>query len=244
MDSQLAISLMFIFLSAMLQSTTGFGFALLSVPALSLVYGPHVAVPLIMIVSYVTILLNVKKVYQEREKGTVKKLFIGSLFGVPIGLLIFLYANVDLLKLFFGLITLLISSLFLFKDYFINLIKNIKQGEYISGAISGIMTTSVGMPGPAVMLFLESKKQEQGPYRATGLVYLFLVYPIPILSFLLAGLINLFIIKLALLLIPISILGMITGNYIHNRISKRVFSTLTYSILLSTGLIIFATTLF
>lgn len=240
---EVLITIIAIFLSSVIQSTTGFGFALISIPILSLIYDPHWAITLTMLISFLTLSINVKNVYKVADINLVKKLLIGSLIGLPIGGVFFFYFDVHFLRLFISFTIILITVLLIFKRFIKRLMKKIEGSVWYFGALSGFLTFSVGLPGPPIMLYLEINNSNQYYYRANGILFLFCIYPIPLTVLLISGAITLEILKFLLILLPISYLGIVVGNKLHNVISKKTFILLTYTILFITGVSLIVSTL-
>ncbi len=239
----LLLSAVAIFFSALIQSTTGFGFALISIPILSLMFAPQWVIPLVMLISFLTLSINVKSVYKGSDRKLQKRLLLGSLLGLPIGGGVFFYFDVEGLRLLISIVIILITLLLIFKHYFDRWLSKIEKKDWCFGAFSGFLTFSVGLPGPPIMLYLETKKADQVYYRANGIVFLFFIYPFPLTVLLLSGSITMEMVKYLLLLLPVSYLGVLVGNKVHKLISKKFFILITYTILLSTGISLLLRTL-
>src|SRR5271155_5421870 len=79
--------------AAMLLATNGFGFAVLAVP-LFLVFAPaDQAIPVAIILSLLISLTVLPGLYRRVEGQLLLRLTIGSLFGLPLGLAAFAYAE-------------------------------------------------------------------------------------------------------------------------------------------------------
>ncbi|WP_338833395.1 hypothetical protein MHLNE_23480 [Moorella humiferrea] len=103
-----------VLLAALLQGITGFGFALIAVPLLLLIFDAHTAVILNLLVSFCTQLALSFRVRKEIIHSLLMNLFKGSLLGIPIGLYVFTHFNVKDLKILISILTI-IFALVIFK---------------------------------------------------------------------------------------------------------------------------------
>src|ERR1700685_3453759 len=74
------------FAASLLQATSGFGFAVLAVPFFLLLAPAGEAIPLIIVISLATSLLVMTSLYRSVDPGLLRRLTIGSLIALPLGL--------------------------------------------------------------------------------------------------------------------------------------------------------------
>lgn len=228
-------------LAATLQGVTGFGFALISVPLLLLVYDPHMAVGINIIISFVSLFLLTLSVRKAIQRSLVKNLFLGSIPGIPLGAYVFLHFNLQELKLSIGLVTAL-CSLLLLSGVTIKKATG-RYWEGFTGSISGFLTGSVGMPGPPIILFLSNQQLPKDHFRATTAAYFTLAYPASLLLLALLGAIDGHIAITALSLTPFAILGGQLGCRLFPLIPQAQFQRGVPLLVLSTALYAVATAL-
>lgn len=211
-----------VFSAATLQSLTGFGFAMIAVPLLMLVYEPKMAVGTSSIIACFSALLLAISVRKAVIKPILKNIILGAVLGIPLGIYILFHSNTQTLKIFISGITFAISLLMLSGYKWQG-----KSGifvERIVGIISGFLAGSVGMPGPPVVLYLNDQGIPKENFRATSAAYLLSVYPISITLLVFFGVINLHIALNALALVPFALLGGFFGRHIFNYVPQKVFS--------------------
>lgn len=148
---------------------------------------------------------------------------------MPLGGVLFYSADVFWLKVFVGAAILLFTLLLLFR-----VTLPLGSGRRI-GFLSGFMTSSIGMPGPPVVLFLASMNREKGTFRATSIAYYCLVYPISLGIQFASGYFSTNLILTGILLIPAVLIGQAAGTFIHRKISQEWFVRITYVLLLATA---------
>lgn len=149
-----------ILIASLIQGITGFGFALVAVPLLSL-FIPEIKdiTPVIVIYSLIT---NIIIVYRSRKYVELKKiipLIIFSIIATPLGTYILISFKVKTLKFIIGII-IIITALAMLKNFKIK-IKNEKISYGIIGILSGILNGSTGLSGPPVVLFLTNQGEKK-----------------------------------------------------------------------------------
>jgi uncharacterized membrane protein YfcA len=224
------LTFLIIMLSAVVQSSTGFGFAIVAIPLLLLLHDGHYAVTLSIVLSLFSCLTTLPRVYKEADQTILTRLFKGSLIGLPAGGLVFLLVDVSLLKLIVSLSILLFTIPLL-----IRVKVPLGQGGVI-GFVSGMLTSSVGMPGPPLVLFLNARDIGKGAFRGTSIAYYCTVYPITLAIQSVTGRVPLSLLPKALAMIPAILIGQALGSWIHNRISPVWFRRITYLLLIGTAL--------
>lgn len=223
-----------VLLASTLQGVTGFGFALISMPLLLLVYDPHTAVGINIMISIVSLSLLTFRVRQTVLVPVVKNLFFGSLLGIPLGAYVFLHFDVQLLKLTIGIVTAL-SSVILISGLTVKSASG-KLWENTVGSISGLLTGSIGMPGPPIILFLSNQKLPKDRFRATTAAYFVLVYLVSLLLLAWLGAVDKDVILTALSLVPFAILGGHLGFRIFPLVPQAKFQHGVSLLVLSSAL--------
>lgn len=223
-----ALAFLVVILSALIQSSTGFGFALFAIPLLMLLFPAHTAISLSGFLSLISCLSTLPRVLKDVDAFLLKRLFIGSLIGLPIGGQLYYAADVTWLKLIVGISIILSAFVMMYR------IPLFFGSGKEAGFLSGFMTSSVGMPGPPVVLFLISKNVGKEAFRGTSIAYYCLVYPISLVIQYASGHFELHAID-DLVLIPAIFIGQAVGMLLHRRISPNWFRRVTILLLFATA---------
>lgn len=234
-------SVLIVLLASTLQGITGFGFALISVPLLLLVHDAHTAVGINIMLSIVSLSFLTFKVRQVIMVPIVTNLFLGSLVGIPFGIYVFLHFDVNLLKLIIGIVTTLLS-LFLISGLTLKTASG-KSWERTIGSLSGILTGSIGMPGPPIIIFLSNQKIPKDRFRATTAAFFVLVYTASLIPLSLTGAIDRHITLTAVSLVPFAILGGHLGFLIFPRVPQAKFQHVVSLLILSSAIYSVVTTI-
>lgn len=228
--------------AAALQALTGFGFALVSLPFMLFLYAPHEAVGLNIILSLLSQTLLTMHVRSVIIGPLVRNLFLGSLVGMPLGFYVYARSDVNLLKLLISAVVLLFSIL--------NLVGRVppraggRSFEIGIGSLSGFLGSSVGMPGPPVVLYLFHQGLPKEGFRATASGFFTTVYFLSLLLFLLSGALDIGMGEKALSLVPFLFAGQIVGYRLFPCIPQAQFKKGVLLLVMATSLYSFLTTLF
>ena len=132
-----------IFIAAVVQGATSFGFSLIALPLLGLLYPLKIVVPTLVALS---LLLNSIILIKLKVKPQIKELLILGIFAIltiPIGVKLLLVMDESLLKIIVSILLILVSILML-KGIKIQL-KNKKLSYAITGMLSGILNGAVSL---------------------------------------------------------------------------------------------------
>jgi uncharacterized membrane protein YfcA len=227
--------------AALLQAATGFGFAVLAMPLFLLFVDPPRAIQLVIIITTTLSLIVLPGLWRAVLPGLLLRLGLGSLAGLPLGLIAFRYANPVLVRALVGGTILAFAVLLGWR-------RRHGAGEHsgrlavrpslqvTTGAVSGIATALVGMAGPPVLIYLLLVGAPPRTVRATLLSFFALAYAgavathavtigIPTQTWLSSG-----------ILIPFAFLGGLAGRALGDRFTAGAFSILAILLLGGAGL--------
>lgn len=228
-----------VLVASILQAGTGFGFSIMATPFLLLLFKSHDAIQLNIILSLLISLLMTCKIRKEVNKDSLIRLTKGSLIGILPGLLLFIFLDVGPLKIFASILILASTGLLVAKV-------NIRQSdskELITGALSGFLTTSIGMPGPPLLIYFAGAKFDKSTLRSTTLAYFVFVYLVSLLlQFSMYGISKDVWIS-TLWALPFTLLGIYLGQRVFARLYQQLFQKIIYALLFFTGMYLLITTL-
>jgi uncharacterized membrane protein YfcA len=230
-------------LAATIQSATGFGFGLIAVPVFLLVLDSAQAIQMVMIIILCMSLVDGWKLKGQSSRRILRWLIIGLVLGFPFGLLIFHTLELPLLKALVAAVILVFSLINLSRllrgkrEEELSSVEPGKWPTLIGGYFSGLMSTSLAMPGPAVMLLLMHYELDKTLIRATILTFFIFAYAGSILlQSLLIGVAG-STWSTSLLLTPFALAGVMAGHHLAAHIDQRLFKLLVLAILLLTSVV-------
>lgn len=218
--------------ASILQTSTGFGFSILATPFLLLLFGVSEAIQINLVLSLIISAALISKIRNDIDFDILKRLIIGSIAGMPIGIAIFVVADMQKLKLGISVIILLLTILLIFSLR----IRRTQGRDFLFGGLSGSLTTSIGMPGPPLLLYFSGTGTQKEKLRGTTLAFYLAIYSISLVLQIMFTGTNRTVWVSSAMAIPIVLLGLYLGQRLFHRIDQRTFRYVTYVILLFTGL--------
>jgi uncharacterized membrane protein YfcA len=153
-----------VFFAAFMQIVAGFGFALLSVPLMTLAIEPKLAV---VVSTLIGTFVTTWQAYKERaraDKVLVRRMVTGAYVGMPLGLLVYLSVDDNMLRILLGLAVLIAVVLLALR---VNLHHVGPRLDYGSGFLSGVLATSLSTNGPPLVFVLQARQLPAPTFRAT-----------------------------------------------------------------------------
>lgn len=153
-----------VFVAAFMQIVAGFGFALLAVPLMTLAIEPKIAV---VVSSLTGIFVTSWQAYRSRaeaDKTLVRRMTISAYVGMPLGLIVFLTVDDNVLRLLLGIAVLIAVVLLVMR---VNLHHVGPHLDYGAGFISGVLNTSLSTNGPPLVFALQARQLSPTAFRAT-----------------------------------------------------------------------------
>lgn len=248
-----------VFFASILQAATGFGFAIMATPFLLLVFDSRESVQISIILCFFVSLLLIRKVKKDVDKGLLRRLILGSVFGVPLGVLFYKFVSFDILKVTMSFIILIVTFILILKslktnpkpeltieDSRVKALLNkdttvlgrdyLKKTQFFVGFCAGLLTTSIGIPGIPLILYYNATKTKKETARSTAIAFFLFVSIISMATQLLTVRTNLNIVASSLILVPIAAVGIFLGNILFDKINQITFQWIIYGVLLFTGL--------
>ncbi len=216
------IAAVILFVGAFTQGLTGFGLALVSVPLLSLVMEPKLAVPIAAFYGWLVTFPIIYKMYQHVYYRLAILMFMGAIPGVLIG--------ADLLKNLPSWIilsamgaTLIFSSVYslffkqgsfyIAKQWLNNLI------SIFAGFFAGILGGSVGEPGPPVIAYLAFQRWKSDRIKATLTFFFMLQMSVTILRYWQQDMMGSEVRTYLIYIVPGFIFGLILGLWSYGKLT-------------------------
>ncbi|CAM3191370.1 sulfite exporter TauE/SafE family protein [Filibacter tadaridae] len=224
-----------ILIASILQTSTGFGFSILATPFLLMIFEPREAIQINLVLSLVISAALIVNIHKDVDAGILKRLIIGSLPGLPLGLIIFLMADIGKLKISIGIVLLVLTVLLILNFRF----KKSKGRDYIVGGLSGAFTTGIGMPGPPLLLYFSGTDTQKETLRATTLAFYLFIYSISLAIQMVFVGTNKTIWTSSGLALPLVVVGLFLGQRLFHHINQKHFRVFTYCILIVTGVYLF-----
>lgn len=231
----LAVASLILFAATFFSTVTGFGFALIAAPVLTLVMGPKETVVFVIVAGVVVRVIMMWRTWGEFEWRTVWITAGGSLLGIIPGAYLLKVADANHLKILLGVALLVVTFLMEFK--FVPEVKNKTLGRIIAGVLSGFFSATTSISGPPIALYFLSENMEKNLLRS-NMIWIFAIGSFCTLgSFFVAGTFqggNL--LTLSLYVLPAVLLGWWLGEKMFFRINQHLFKRIALLVVLIGGL--------
>ena len=227
--------------AALCQSLTGFGFALVMVPLLSLAWDVKSAVVTSTVLGTVALLPLLFEARRHVRLAMVAALLAGSLAGVPAGILLLDWIDPEALKILVGVAVIGASVLV----YRVREARATRAGvapAVAAGAVSGVLRASTSMGGPPAVLYLLSAEQDVEAFRGTLLAFFLPMSLVTIAGLAAVGRVTPDVVRTSVIALPAMALGLAAGGWLRYRVREELFRLIVLLVLIfsSIGVIISA----
>ncbi|MEZ5238842.1 MAG: sulfite exporter TauE/SafE family protein [Microthrixaceae bacterium] len=222
-----------VFSGAMLNALSGFGFALITVPLMTLALGPKEAVVLSAVVGLVSNSVVLLRNRRAVERGLAGRLLAGSVVGMPLGVLVLSHVPEGPLQVAMALSVLGAAALY---GSGARVVAPGAALDAAAGLVSGAFNTSVGISGPPVVVTLTGHRLDKSAFRATSVAVFALSGVVAIALFTAAGRLDTGVLGTALVALPALPLGLVVGDRVHLGVPENRFRHIVLGLLVLTSL--------
>lgn len=153
-----------VLMATITQQLSGFGFALLAVPLMSLMVGPKEAVAIAFAAGAVSSGLMTYRLRDRIQKPVLRRVLAGAAIGLPIGVVGLRQLPEDPLRIALAVVILgmvvILATGYRFR-------REQPRTEVGAGFVSGVLNGSLGTGGPPIVVVLQAGNLEQHSFRAT-----------------------------------------------------------------------------
>lgn len=161
---EIAAVVVAVLVAATVQNAAGFGFALMCVPLMAVFVDTHVAVVISTILGLGSSTTQAWIGRADTDRAVARRMTLAALVGMPLGLLVFVMVDENVLKLIVGLCVLVIVVLLARR---IDLRHVGPHFDLAAGAVSGLLATSVSTNGPPLVFALQARHVTPTVFRPT-----------------------------------------------------------------------------
>lgn len=213
---------------ALVQTTAGFGFALLVVPVLSLFVEPRHAVVASAAIALVTSMTQAITGRADTVRPVAARLFLSALAGMPFGLTLFLLASDRVLR---GAVAVAVLGAVVALAAGIDLRDAGPRLDVAAGLVSGALSTSVSVNGPPLVIALQARRLPPPAFRSTSTTVLALLGVVSTTLFAASGAFERDVIAIVGIALPAVLAGIVVGRRIRGRVAHEWFRVLVLVLL-------------
>lgn len=220
--------------AGLFQGIIGFGQGLIAVPLSLLITDKSTVLTAMMIMGAFLNILLVTKIKHPLDKNNFWPLVISGFVGMPIGLYFLNIMSSGVMKIIVGLLSIFFTILMLLMKIRLN---TAKRSVFIAGFLSGILQTSIGMPGPPVVILFTGSNLKKNNLRKILASYFFILSIVTIPLFMVSGVFKLQGVYYGIGALPFIYLGGHFGNKFAHLIPQKSYKLIALVTVLTTGLV-------
>lgn len=165
----LAYATLCIFVAAIVRGFSGFGFSLLAISALSLVYSPAEIIPSIFMLEIAASIHLLPSIWKDVHWRSLIPLTVGCLVATPVG--VYALANVPARPMQLALsLFVLVATALLWRGFALKSMPG-PIASTAAGAASGLANGAFGIGGPPIVLFYFSSPAGHIAGRASLIIF-------------------------------------------------------------------------
>ncbi|NKC30952.1 sulfite exporter TauE/SafE family protein [Roseomonas sp. BU-1] len=214
---------------------SGFGTAVILAPAYSVLWGPRVGVPVMLLMELVVSLQLVPKAFAEANRRVILPIGAAATLATPLGAFVLLTADQDLLRRSIGGFVLVFGLLML-SGWRYHGSRPLPLNIAI-GTLAGLLKGATGMSGPPVILYLLAGPEAARQHRANLILFFGTIAVVSVIPPALGGLMGWAVLAKVLVLLPVLMLCVPLGAKLFRVLPERWYKRAALVFLVSTGTI-------
>lgn len=223
-----------VFLGAIIQGLSGFGFGLVTMPLLGLYLPIRVAVPLVAIHGFVLVALMSWRLRIAADRSKWLPLVAGGVLATPMGVYYLRIANEHLLKTCLGVFVLIYSIMSLTARLPSWKLSN--RYGYLAGCLGGILGGAFNTGGPPVIVYVTTQGWKKDEIRSALQIFFLALglWKLPLYWGM--GLFTSLVIKITVITLPATVVGTLFGDYLSHRFGETRFRKILLILLVILGI--------
>lgn len=215
---------------------TGFGNALTSYGLWLHVISPQLAAPLVAVGSFVGHLMMFRGFRESIYPDRILPFVIGGVAGIPIGTWLLTIISVPAFKLFGGLLLAGYSALALMGGIRSVTLRANRFADGVVGLLGGICGGLASISGPILTIWCGLKGWTKDEQRGTYQPYNFAMHVCAIVAFGVAGFLTMELLWLAVISLPVTLIGIWLGRLLYGRVDEEQFKRIILALLTASGI--------
>ncbi|MCL7453359.1 MAG: sulfite exporter TauE/SafE family protein [Anaerolineae bacterium] len=225
-----------VFLASLLQSLSGFGFAILVMPVVTLLVGLRIAAPMVALTGLTVYIINLVRYRQAIDGRELARLGLATAIGVPVGIWALVNVQEAVVNRVLGLIMVGYAAYTLLAPRTERQVP--RWWVYPAGFLAGCLGGAYNTPGPPVIVYGALRQWPRGEFRAI-LQALFLVNATLVVgAHLVAGHFDGTVLRLYLWAVPALAVGILAGSRLDARVGRQQFRLVVLGAILGIGLLL------
>ena len=220
--------------AAFAQSLTGFGFALIMMPLLTVILGVRTAAPVVALTALTVYTINLIRYRRAINLPEVLRLGVASAAGVPVGIWVLSNADEQAVMRVLGLVLVAYATYSLLQPKAQRVLS--RGWVYPAGFLAGCFGGAYNTPGPPVIVYGSMRQWPRDEFRAVLQALFFLNGVLVVVSHALAVHLTKQVMVHYLYALPALALGILVGSVVDRRIDHDRFRKIVVAMILVLGL--------
>lgn len=229
------VAILIVYIAALIQSSTGFGFSITTMMILPLLFSVTDSMVLINMTNFVAVIFVMVKYYRKIQWRLIFVPLILSLIGNYIGMTNIVRMDNTYAMMVVGSALLVLSIYFYFLSDKIKMPAN-QTTAAVSGSVSGLMSGFFSIPGPPMVLYYSVAIKDKEAYIGTIQCFFFINAIFRFSFFMTSVEVAPIIFKVLPYTIGAAFIGAVTGNYIFRKAPTEIIHKLIYGFMALSGI--------
>jgi uncharacterized membrane protein YfcA len=230
---QIALIATIVFIAATQQVLSGFGFALVVMPLLTLLIGVQTAAPLVALAGLTLYAANVLRYRRAVDLRRLARLALGALLGVPVGVWALGALDERVVKGALGAVLVAYALYTLARPAGLRLRSS--RWIYPAGFLAGCLGGAYNTPGPPVVVYGRLRDWPRDEFRAILQAFFLVNGALVTASHVALGNVTGEVLRLYAVAVPAMAAGLLVGTRIDRRVSPQRFGGLVATLILVLG---------
>ena len=210
-------------IAGLIQGFSGFGSVLFSLPVLALFLDIKIAIPLMSLSGVVLTVYLLFSLWNHLEWRKILPLLVGTVFGVPVGVLLLKHLKASYLLITLGVMLMAYSFYGLVMKPYRKAMK--KYWAYLFGFLAGCLGGAFSASGPPVIVYTSLQPWNKDQIKVTLQGYFFASGIIVIFFQAFSGLMTDMVLKYFLISLAPLMIGTYVGHFFYGRIQEETYRT-------------------
>lgn len=225
-----------VFVAAFAQSLTGFGFALIVMPLVTMVLGVRTAAPVVALAALTVYSVNLIRYRRAINVPEVLRLGVASAAGVPVGIWVLSNADETVVMRILGLILIAYAGYSLLQPKARRALS--RRWVYPAGFLAGCFGGAYNTPGPPVIVYGSMRQWPRDEFRAVLQALFFFNAILVIASHAVARHLTTQVLVYYLYAVPALAIGILAGSVMDPRVNQNLFRRIVTAMILALGIVL------
>ncbi|MCP4360515.1 MAG: sulfite exporter TauE/SafE family protein [Chloroflexi bacterium] len=238
-----------VFLAALVQTLSGFGFALLVMPLLTVMVGIETAAPLVALLGLTLYSINLLRYRRAVDWCELGRLGVAAALGVPVGIVAVTNIPEMIIRVLLGVVLVTYALYSLFRPVVTPALSNDQKSlaeaavpssrwSYGAGFLAGCLGGAYNVPGPPVVVYGSASQWPKDEFRAMLQSLFLLQGTLVVVGHGMTQHLTTAVLQTYLTIIPTLLLGIFIGSQVDGKVDKARFHTLVTVMILLSGVVL------